>query len=156
MNQQTTSIRVPQILPPESSQTSKPSQTSASTPEEFVGSWRVYSERIYYDVGGAGALLSIASGNAPTQGLILSSGGKWEFGDSKGTWTVTEITDEDWSRWDVSPYGPTRKLVLDGWKGDTADGPVEESTRVDFIWVIYHVEPPLVQNAGTIWMKFGH
>jgi hypothetical protein len=28
--------------------------------------------------------------------------------------------------------------------------------RVDFVWVIYHVEPPLVRAPGTVHMKFGH
>ena len=118
----------------------------------FVGSWRIFSERIFYDIGGAG------SAPVPvTRNLELLKDGTWRFGDSQETWTVTEITSDDWTRWGVNPYGPTRKVVLDKWNNAVADGPVEETKGyVDFIWVIYHVEPPLVQNAGTIWMKFGH
>lgn len=154
-SRETTSVSAQPVPSPESNEKSKSSSTGGS-PGEFAGSWRAYSERIYYDRGGAGALLSIAKGNAITRTLKISSDGRWEFGDSKGTWTVSAITDEDWSRWGISPYGPTRKVVLDGWNKASADGPAEESTRVDFIWVIYHVEPPLVQNPGTIWIKFGH
>lgn len=118
----------------------------------FVGSWRIFSERIFYDIGGAG------SAAVPvTRNLELLKDGTWRFGDSKSTWTVTEITSEDWSRWGINPYGPTRKMVLDKWNNVVADGPIEESKGyIDFIWVIYHVKPPQVQNAGTIWMKFGH
>ncbi len=117
----------------------------------FAGSWRVYSERIFYDIGGAGAL-----GISVTRNLELFGDGKWKFGDSAGTWSVTEISSGDWSRWGVDSYGPTRKMTLDGWNNAIADGPIEETSgRIDFIWVIYHVEPPLVQNAGTVWIKFG-
>ncbi len=118
----------------------------------FVGSWRIFSERIFYDIGGAG------SAAVPvTRNLELLKDGTWKFGDSQGTWTLTEITNEDWSRWGINSYGPTRKIILDKWNKATADGPIEETKDyVDFIWAIYHVEPPLVQNAGTIWMKFGH
>lgn len=118
----------------------------------FVGSWRIFSERIFYDIGGGG------SAAVPvTRNLELLKDGTWRFGDSQGTWTVTEITSDDWTRWGVNPYGPTRKVVLDKWNNAVADGPVEETKGyVDFIWVIYHVEPPQVQNAGTIWMKFWH
>ncbi len=118
----------------------------------FVGSWRVFSERIFYDIGGAG------STTVPvTRTLELLKDGTWTFGDSKGTWTVTEITNDDWTRWGINPYGPSRKITMDGWNKATADGPVEEEkSQIDFIWVIYHVEPPQVQNAGTVWLKFGH
>ncbi len=117
----------------------------------FVGSWRVYSDRIFYGLGGAGAL-----GIPITRNLELFKDGAWKFGDSKGTWAITEITSEDWSRWDINPYGPTRKIVLDKWNNAVADGPIEEdNSQIDFIWVIYSIEPPLVQNAGTVWLKFG-
>lgn len=118
----------------------------------FAGSWRVYSERIFYDIGGAG------STTVPvTRKLELMKDGTWAFGDSNGKWVVTEITSDDWTRWGISSYGPTRKVTLQGWNKGTADGPVEEEKgQIDFIWVIYHVEPPQVQNAGTIWIKFGH
>ena len=118
----------------------------------FVGSWRIFSERIFYDIGGGG------SAAVPvTRNLELLKDGTWRFGDSQGAWTVTEITNDDWTRWGVNSYGPTRKIILNNWNKAIADGPIEENKGyVDFIWVIYHVEPPLVQNPGTIWMKFGH
>ena len=118
----------------------------------FVGSWRIYSERIFYDIGGAGS-----STEPVTRKLEILKDGTWKFGDSQGTWTVTEITSEDWTRWGINSYGPTRKITFGGWNKATADGPIEEEkSQIDFIWVIYHVEPPQVQNAGTVWMKFGH
>ncbi|MBI2548053.1 hypothetical protein HYW21_01765 [Candidatus Woesearchaeota archaeon] len=126
-------------------------QLDSQVDAAFVGSWRVFSERIFYDIGGAGAL-----GISVTRNLELSSDGTWSFGDSAGTWTVTEITDEDWARWDIDPYGPTRKITLSNWNNGVGDGPVEEDEGiVDFIWVVYRVEPPLVENAGTVWLKFG-
>ena len=127
-------------------------QSISDADSAFVGSWRIFSERIFYDIGGAG------SAAVPvTRNLELLNDGTWRFGDSQGTWTVTEITNDDWTRWGTNSYGPTRKMILDRWNKATADGPIEENKEyVDFIWVIYPVEPPLVQNAGTIWMKFGH
>ncbi len=119
----------------------------------FVGSWRVFSERIYFDIGGAGS-----SALPVTRNLELSSDGSWKFGDSKGTWRVLEIESGDWARWGVDSYGPSRKIVFSNWNQGVADGPVEdgEEGRVDFFWIIYRVEPPLVENAGTVWLKFGH
>ena len=124
----------------------------ADSDPAFVGSWRIFSERIFYDIGGAG------SAAVPvTRNLELLKDGTWKFGDSNGTWTVTEITNDDWTRWGINPYGPSRKITMDGWNKATADGPIEEEkSQIDFIWVIYHVEPPQVQNAGTVWLKFGH
>ncbi len=117
----------------------------------FLGSWRIFSERIFYDIGGAGA-----AAVPVTRDLELRKDGKWNFGDSQGTWSVTGITDEDWSRWGIKSYGPTRKIILEGWNKSTADGPIEEASgSIEFVWAIYHVEPPVVQNAGTLWIKFG-
>lgn len=116
-----------------------------------AGDWRVYSARIYYDVGGGGAVTKGLSSRT----LVVSPGGRWTFGTSSGKWVVRPIAASDWRRWGVSPYGPKRKIVLRGWAGSTADGPVEESSRVDFLWAIYRAAPPLVGAPGTIWVKFG-
>ena len=130
----------------------KAATSVADADPAFVGSWRIFSERIFYDIGGAGSSIVPV-----TRNLELLKSGTWKFGDSQGTWTVTEITNDDWTRWGVNPYGPTRKMRLDKWNKAVADGPIEENKGyVDFIWVIYHVEPPLVQNPGNIWLKFGH
>ncbi|MBI5158621.1 hypothetical protein HY992_00700 [Candidatus Micrarchaeota archaeon] len=70
-----------------------------------------------------------------TRKLELASFGSWNFGDSSGTWSVEEASEEDWKEWGVEPYGPTKKLVLNGWSGDKASGPIEESDeRIDFFW----------------------
>ena len=66
----------------------------------FLGSWRIFSERIFYDIGGAG------SAAVPvTRNLELLKDGTWKFGDSKGKWTVTEITAADWTRWGINEKG---------------------------------------------------
>jgi len=126
------------------------------TSKTLSGNWRVYSERIFYDIGGAGSTTAPVSRNLE----IKAEGkldGSWKFGDPKGKFVISEITDEDWTRWEIDSYGPIKKITLNNWNKATADGPIEISDgRIDFIWVVYHVEPPLVENAGTIWLKFGH
>lgn len=116
----------------------------------FSGSWRAYSQRLDYDKGGHG----VADAGMATHFLVLGADGTWTFGTSAGKWTVAAVTDSDWKRWQTRPYGPKRKILLQGWAGRAADGPVEESGgRVDFIWLIYHVEKP---SPGLIQIKFGH
>ena len=128
---------------------SGPPQSAA--PVEFVGDWRVYSETLFYDAGGSGGSDSSAS---TTRELSLNDDGAWEFGSSNGTWYVTTIDAADWNRWGVEDYGPQRKVVLEGWNDDVADGPIEESEAgVDFLWVIYRVDEP---SPGVVQMKFGH
>jgi len=116
-----------------------------------AGQWRVYSARIYYDAGGGGHV----SKGLSSRTLLVLPGGRWTFGSSSGTWSLGPIRASDWRRWGVSPYGPRRKIVLRGWNRSLADGPIEESSRVDFLWVIYRVGPPLVGAPGTVWLKFG-
>ncbi len=123
-----------------------PEEPAASTT-----SWRVLSARIFYDQGGGGSLSTTI-----TTRLELSDDGTWTFGSSSGTWDVSGITAGDWARWGIDSYGPTQKVVLEGWNGGTADGPIEESGgQVDFIWVIYPESPPAISAPGTVWMKFG-
>ena len=127
-------------------------EANLNVDQALVGRWRIYSEAIYYDEGGNDWL------NSPSSRMLyLNEDGTWDFGDSGGTWEVNDITPEDWARWDIGSYGPTRKIVLNNWNKGTADGPIEESaSRVDFVWAIYHVDPPTATWPGTIWMKFGH
>jgi hypothetical protein len=118
--------------------------------QPFLGSWRIYSARLFYDAGGATDL------SAPTRQLTLSSNGRWRFGSSTGTWSVRPIRAADWQRWGSQPYGPTTKIVLTGWSRGTTDGPVEGiAGHVDFFWVIYHVSPPAVSDPGVVEIKFG-
>ncbi len=122
---------------------------SASLP----GSWRVYSSRLFYDVGGSGGM----SGAGSSQALNLDPSGSWTYGSSSGTWSVASISSADWTDWKVNSYGPVYKIVLNNWNGGTADGPIEVTgTTADFLWVIYHMEPPLVSRAGSVQTKFGH
>ena len=128
-----------------------PTPSSEST-AALLGTWTVFSARIYYEDGGSG------SDNPARYGqLELRSDGTWQFGSSTGSWHTTAITGADWTRWGVQSYGPTRKLVLVGWSDGVADGPVEESGgQVDFLWVISPAAPPTVSTPGTVWLKFGH
>ena len=129
--------------------------SSTINSKSLVGSWRAYPQNLYYDVGG-----SIRVPTPSSRKLELKANGKWAFGSSSGTWKVADITTADWEKWGVQPYGPTKKIVLNNWNKKGADGPIEESPtvkgRVDFIWVIYKVEPPVVRSAGMMHAKFGH
>ncbi len=118
---------------------------------DLAGEWRIYSETLFLDAGGGGGTDSSGS---VTRTLTLSDDDTWEFGSSGGDWHVTSIDPSDWDSWETAPYGPERKIVLDGWNDSIGEGPIEESERgVDFLWVIYRVEEP---DPGTVQMKFGH
>ena len=140
--------------PSQGSETKGDAQDVEATQESdlFVVNWRILSERIFYDIGGAGA-----TAVPVTRNVELRSDASWSFGDSTGTWMIQNIADDDWVRWGVDSYGPTRKMILEEWHDGRADGPIEERDGViDFFWIIYHVDPPLVENAGTVWLKLGH
>lgn len=114
--------------------------------QPFLSTWRIYTEAIFFDAGGNNFISPV------TTQLELKGDGIWQFGSSSGRWRVAPIETGDWRRWETEPYGPTRKMTLDGWNRSTAEGPVEESTRsVDFFWVIYRVALP---QPATIQIKF--
>lgn len=141
----------PAAPPDENKETGTPAAPPAN-PGEFVGLWRVFSSRLFYDAGGGGAV-----GTGTGQPLELNSDGTWQLSASAGTWAVENISEEDWKAWNVNSYGPDRKIVLDNWNGATASGPVEESGgRVDFFWMIYRAEPPTVSSPGQVQAKYGH
>ncbi len=124
-------------------------RSQGSADPSLAGSWRIYSEEISYDYGGSNTIAPV------NRTLELSADGTWSFGASSGTWRVANITAADWNKWYVSPYGPKRKIVLDGWDGYGADGPIEETGgRPDFFWAMYR---PKDQNdfPGIVMMKFG-
>ncbi len=124
----------------------------SSMAPEIVRKWRVYSQAIYYDAGGWDYLDTPA-----TTLLEIKADQTWAFGPTaSGTWSVQPIQEEDWQKWGVPSYGPTRKLVLNGWNGETNDGPIEGGSKsVDFMWIIYRVAPPASSAPGQIQMKFG-
>ncbi|MBI2546006.1 hypothetical protein HYV81_02390 [Candidatus Woesearchaeota archaeon] len=119
---------------------------------DLVNDWRIYSQTIFYDIGGRGA------SDISFRLLELNKDATWKFGDSKGTWEVKDIEEDDWKKWGSESYGPAKKVVLHNWNKAEADGPIEYSPfgGIDFFWVIYRVEPPTVANPGIIQMKFGH
>jgi hypothetical protein len=132
--------------------TGGPSAADRSTVQAcgLAGDFRVYSSRIDYAAGGAGVMPST------TRRLTLT-GNRWRFGSSSGTFRVATITAADWKRWGVEKYGPTKKVVFLRWSGTTASGPIEGSARrADFFWLIYAARPPVVRDAGTVWLKLGH
>ena len=115
---------------------------------EISDRWRIHSETAFWDAGGSTVL------DTPvTTELALGAGGDWHFASSSGRWSIQEIDATDWERWGIDAYGPTRRLVLDGWGGDSADGPIEDDETGDAegLWVIYRVTDPM---SGTVWMNF--
>ncbi|MBI4052723.1 MAG: hypothetical protein HY394_01670 [Candidatus Diapherotrites archaeon] len=127
-------------------------KASQSNPQEFAGSWRALSSRLFYDAGGGGDV-----GSGTGHRLEINADGTWQFSSSAGKWSVAAIEDADWTKWKVDSYGPARKIVLDNWNGGIADGPIEESDgQVDFIWLIYRAEPPTVSAPGQVQAKYGH
>jgi serine/threonine protein kinase len=139
-------------LPTATPATAAPSSASAA-PAGLVGPWQIMSARIFYDVGGGGNWSPTGAG----EGLTLAADGTWVFGSSSGRWQVQPITAKDWQVWGVQPYGPTQALVLHGWNGEDATGPIEEKgQQAVFVWVIYRVAPPTVAAPGKVDIKFGH
>lgn len=126
----------------------KKSTRSGSADSALVGSWRPYSEAIYYDSGSNNIITPVS------RYLELKSDGTWVFGSSSGVWSVASLSSKDWISLGISSYGPTRKLVLNNWNKGTATGPIEESGTVDFFWVVYRSESESLGPA-TIWIKFG-
>ncbi len=112
----------------------------------LAGSYRIYSERISYDQGGGDSIVPV------TRTLELSGDGTWTFGSSEGTWSVAKIASGDWDRWGVAPYGPLRKIVLQGWDGAMADGPIEEGNGT--FWAIYRPADK-ADFPGIVQMRFG-
>lgn len=123
-------------------------------PSPVVGVWRIYSSRLFFDIGGAGAV-----GDSYTT-IDIAQDGTWDFGGSTGTWSVEPINEGDWQKWKIHDYGPKTKMVLTGWNNAMADGPIEndssEPGRIAFFWIIYHVRGPTDKDAGQIQTKFGH
>lgn len=117
-----------------------------------AGDWRVISQVIYFD----NKLTSKDVKVVPTTTLLkLTDDGKWAFGSSSGTWSSATIEDKDWTEWDVKPYGPTTKGVINNWANGTATGPVEVyDGKVEFVWVIYRYTSE-TNGPGTVWLKFG-
>lgn len=105
------------------------STAHAAGKPDVAGAWRIYSARLYYDKGGGGAVDTTAM-----RTLQLRRDGKWQYGSSRGTWSSAAISAADWNRWGIKSYGPKQKLVLKNWNKSQADGPIEQSTRVDFLW----------------------
>ncbi len=132
---------------------------NAGINDDVVNNWRIYSSRLFYDDGGGGSVQDASA--ASTTKLVIMSGGRWEFGSSSGTWSISEITNPDWQEWGISSYGPSRKITLNNWKSanNYASGPIEETDAgIDFLWVIYRVDPSsrTVSKPGQVQTKFGH
>jgi hypothetical protein len=127
-----------------------PAISGATHGGSISATWIAYSARIDYDRGRGGAVMTPG-----TQRLVIA-GNRWKYGASSGAVRVSPIVAADWRRWGVASYGPTRKATFAGWGKARADGPIEEEAgRVDFIWIMYRAQPPLVRWPGTISLKFG-
>ncbi len=113
--------------------------SDASENSLFVGKWRSFSD------------------TKNTQVLELTEDNTWTFSSSRGRWRVAAIEESDWAKWQVEPYGPTRKIVFEGWNNQVADGPIEETEdRVDFFWIIYIVNLEQVGEPAQVQIKYGH
>jgi hypothetical protein len=122
---------------------------STGVPGEAAGKWRVCSARICYDQGSGGSLGRFS-------GILeLNDAGQWLFGKSTGAFAIDSVSDDDWKRWGINPYGPRRKITLSRWCSTVADGPIEESNGIEYVWVIYRVSPPTTKAPGTVWLKLG-
>ncbi|MBI5046891.1 hypothetical protein HZC07_04130 [Candidatus Micrarchaeota archaeon] len=118
-----------------------------------VGSWRVYSAVTYFDSGGGGGLRNSSFGG---EKLSINSDGTWQFGASSGTWTTSSVSTEDWNKWGVDSYGPTKKMIIYNWNGEEVDGPIEETDgRIDFIWMIYRIKGSSTGENGQVQIKYG-
>ncbi len=110
-----------------------------STDPKLVGNWRSYSDI------------------KNTKLLELYADGKWVLGTSSGSWRVTNIKTSDWAKWGIESYGPSRKIILEGWNDDIVDGPVEEAeSNINFFWVIYDVTLENYGEPNQIQVKYGH
>ncbi|AJF60800.1 MAG: hypothetical protein J4224_01350 [Candidatus Diapherotrites archaeon] len=139
-------------VPPAQPENIVPPDFGEPSIENLVGAWRVYSEVLYYDSGGMNYLET-----PTTLRLFLEPDLTWGYESSSGTWRIEQIQDSDWQNWGVTEYGPKYKIVLNGWNGSSADGPLDQSANgVDFVWIIYRAEPPVTSAPGQIQMKFGH
>lgn len=115
----------------------------------LIGSWRIYSESVYFKKGG----YEFAS--PATSALNLRGDGTWAFGGAQGTWTVLPIADDDWSAWGIGKKEFTKKLVLSGWNGRETMGPIEDTSYGGkFLWAVYDAEPPEVKDSAQVWVKF--
>lgn len=143
--------------------TSQPSSANGGEPhpKALFGSWNLTSSALYYDSGGGGGASPI-----PANTLQLNSDGTWSYGTSQaGTWTVDNITSVDWSNWVLSPQNSmTQKLNLNNWEINgtygTINGPIQYSPttpgKIDTLWVVVPVDPPLTKYPGEVYLKFNH
>ncbi|MDO8627626.1 MAG: hypothetical protein Q7K42_04125, partial [Candidatus Diapherotrites archaeon] len=121
----------------------------------FEGNWRAYSKGIYYDDG------DWDFAETPTELMKLFDDNTWSHGSLNGTWETLPIQENDWTKWGIESYGPTRKMFLHGWPNkenpDGADGPIEErGAIVDYFWTIYRTDAPEEKSPAQVQMKFGH
>lgn len=135
----------------EGKQTAAPAVELADPTALLAGKWRALSKYAYYDSGGSAAMQA-----SSTILLYLNADKTWGYGTSSGTWNVSEITQADWAKWKVEPFGAKYRLTLEGWQGGSADGPVEQSAqKVDFVWAIYRATPDETTTPAQVQMKFG-
>lgn len=128
-----------------------PTLTLAQFQPRLAGKWAIAFGRIYYDQSGTNPL-----NTDKIPALELRADLMWLSGSSSGRWSAARITGDDWARWKSSPYGPKNKIVLQGWNGGQADGPIEQlGDDPDALIVIYHATPPAVSAAGMVWLTFG-
>ncbi len=142
----------PQQLPGQQSDPNSPYAGPQNIPnDDMAGEWAAYSKAIYDGSGNASY-----SDDILKEKLLLNADGSWSHGSSNGTWAIGEVQAGDWKAWNTVDYGPKRKLVLDGWNGAKAEGPIELlDGKPLFTWVIYDAAPPEAEKPGQVQLKFG-
>ena len=79
----------------------------------------------------------------------------WTFGTLKGTWKALPIEDSDWTKWNVNPYGPRKKIVLDKFGDGEASGPIEvHQGQVSFFWLMYKITNSETGQQSPVQKKF--
>ncbi len=135
-----------------------PKEDDAFAEMGLVGKWGLHSRGLVY----GGEKQGWESDFATTTILELKKDRSWTFSTSQGKWSVQPISDADWEMWGVRAYGPSKKIVLQGWKNDfekskdVASGPIEVSGgQASFFWVIYHLtKNPATGELGMVQRKF--
>ena len=113
-----------------------------------TGKWKPSSVTLIADRGSASAP-SIST----ISGLCLEADSVWRYGAASGTWSTAAIRPEDWTRWAIpAQAGQTEKLVLEGWSGGRAEGPLLDGTQLT---LVTRVGPPDYPAPGTLSIIFG-
>jgi len=108
----------------------------------LIGRWGIYTEEILFK-------------HETTRILEIKADKTWTFGTSQGTWKVLPIEDNDWKKWEIEPYKPKKKIILEKFGDDGGDGPIEVyKGEVSFFWLTYRATNPETGQQVKFQKKF--